>query len=305
MIAIKRANGTVIWLDAVISFSEQYTTNVTKHAIGSGASVSDHIIEENSKFSIKGVISGADWNNGPTFGLSPLTATLGNDIPATVMEEIGETQSVNLPPASDFIKIEQSAKNPILSLLPESLRQFVSQDDTPPNIVLPEPSGMTNIHAIKETLIQINRGFLQTVDGKVRKIKEEVSLIEFDHNWNFIKAFPNCICTGVSFDLDADSGDAIYPTLEFEQVRWAGIRETVVPQSILNAIAAQEEKGRQQAVASGEGELEDVTENPVEVDSGEPRAMTKKARDGIYEFASNIFNPKDVVEAGALLRQIK
>ena len=48
-IAILRENTDLIWFDAVLKFGEQYNTSVTKHRVESGASISDHIIEENSK----------------------------------------------------------------------------------------------------------------------------------------------------------------------------------------------------------------------------------------------------------------
>lgn len=248
MIAIKRKNGTVIWLDAVLSFNEDYTSSVTKHKVGSGSTISDHVIEENAQFSIDGVVSGVEWSNGPTYGLSNINAVTDiGEVPQITLDSIEALQSVNLPANASHVSIVQGLQNPIIKLLPESLRQFVDQNTTPPEIVMGEASVGDNLEAIKSTLIQLNRGFPRTTEGRVILEKEEVAILRFDYDWTPLTPILNCICTGLQFSEDANTGDAIYPKMRFEQVRYAGIETAVVPEFVVKNM------GKKQGVeASGE-----------------------------------------------------
>lgn len=55
-----------VYFDAVTIFNREYSGKVTEHPIDVGASISDHFISNNPKFTINGVISSVDFSNIPS-----------------------------------------------------------------------------------------------------------------------------------------------------------------------------------------------------------------------------------------------
>lgn len=227
MIAIKRPNGDLIWLDAVLSFQESYSSSVTKHQIESGSSISDHTIRNNPTFSLSGVVSAVEFNGGPNaievFGRTPDWLGVGVDFGA------------DFEPG--YVHIGTALSNPLMKLLPDSLRQYIGSDSTP-NVEMGISVGGTSLKEIKDVLVAMNRGF--TKYDEKRKIYyndiELLTLVEFDSSMNFVQGFYNCICTGVTFTQDPESGDAIYPQMSFEGVRFVQLTKTVLPASVVNSL---------------------------------------------------------------------
>ena len=294
-IAIKRDNGTVIWLDAVLSFRETYSGSVTKHPIESGANISDHIIEDNASFSIEGVVSGVEWHNGPVHGgasenNSPEEGGFFDieDIPEATISALGMQDSVNLPQNVGFVSISKQKSNPLISLLPDSIRQFLDQNDTPPTVTMGVVTEFNNIDATKQALIDLNRGFVSGQNSN--RIKESVTIVEFDADWRILKSYENCVCIGVDFKEDSSTGEAIYPSLTFEQVRWVNVSTTTLPENVAVAMQAKasdlEDKGKQEPKATGESSGEEEKPNPKEepVAVKEKRSLLKQGADAVKDF---------------------
>lgn len=246
MIAIKRQNGDLIWLDAVLSFQESYSSSVTKHQIESGSNISDHIIEENPKFSLNGVISGVEFNGGPTF----------LDSPQDTLDSLKVTSQINAELGSGFVSIGSSYSNPIIKLLPDSLRQFIG-NDSPPEVIMGESLSFETLQELKTILINLNRGF-QKYNDKTKKYyieKELLTVVEFNNQYSIENSITNCVCTGISFSQDPETGDAIYPQMTFEKVRYVSLVSTTLPQEVADAIknssAEKSQKGKQQAKSEG------------------------------------------------------
>lgn len=66
--AIGLEDGTLIWIDAVTSFTETLSAQVSSHPISAGAKVTDHRIRENTEIQVSGVWSDADFNNNRPLG---------------------------------------------------------------------------------------------------------------------------------------------------------------------------------------------------------------------------------------------
>lgn len=236
-IAILRENTDLIWLDAVLQFSEQYTTSVTKHRIESGASITDHVIEENPTFNVSGVVSGVDFGaTKPIIGDSKDVGEIGAELNSEEVERV---------------KISTSKQSTLIKLLPDSLRQFLTSDTPPVVIMQPDrPLEADILISLKKTLIEINRGTNVLVNKRVVNKKELVTLVEFDQNGKIINSYKNCVMTSLSFKEDADSGYALYPEMSFEQVRFVQLISTTIPKNVAPSVktkkADKDDKGVQQ-----------------------------------------------------------
>ena len=264
-IAILRENTDLIWFDAVLKFGEQYNTSVTKHRVESGASISDHVIEENPTFSISGVASGVD------FGVSkPVLGDGADEVGAKLNAEV-------IAP----VVISTSKQSAVIKLLPESVRQFLT-NDVPPSVTMQQgrPIDADILVSLKKTLIEINRGVNILVNKRVVNKKELVTIVEFDQNGKIINSYKNCVMTSLSFNETPDSGYALYPEMSFEQVRFVQLISTTIPKNVSSSVrtarAERSDKGVQQGdsrEASGEnseaGEDGDVpaSEKPIDLRS--------------------------------------
>ena len=222
MIAIKLEFGDVIWMDAVLSFSESYSSSVTKHQIESGSSISDHIIEENAKFNLSGVVSNIDFNKTFDFTRIPVDAISDS------------TNITNLEFQPSLLTIGSPLSNPLIKLLPDSVRQFIG-GDSPASVEMGVtlPGKTTDV---EEVLKSIVNGFVEVrQDRKVIKRKQLVSVLEFNSDFTVKNSFDNCVCTSLSLNQDPDSGDAIYPQMSFEQVRFVELVATTFPTGLVSS----------------------------------------------------------------------
>lgn len=246
MIAIKRNNGDLVWLDAVLSFQESYSSSVTKHQIESGTNISDHVIEDNAKFALNGVVSGIEFNGGNVF----------LNVPQESLDAIGATSQINASIQSGPVSIGSSFSNPLIKLLPDSVRQFIG-NDSPPSVTMGQSFTPDNIKDIKEILINMNKGFPRYDDKTKKSVldKELLTLVEFDIDYSIIQLIDSCVCTGVNFQQDPESGDAIYPQMSFERVRFVPVVTTTLPQNVADAVknsaSSKSQKGKQQPKGSG------------------------------------------------------
>jgi hypothetical protein len=241
MIALKLESGDVVWMDAVLSFSESYSSSVTKHQIESGSSISDHIIQDNAKFSVSGIITNVDFNR--TFDFS--------SIPTDSVNSGGfEVNMLSRQPTQTEIKT--SLTNPLVKLLPDSVMQFVGSD-SPPEVLMGDTTIGSDVITSEDTLKGMVNGFREVdARGNIRQVREMVTIIEYDLDFSVRNFFDNCVCTSLSFSQDPESGDAIYPQMSFEQVRFVELMKTTFPTNrissdVKNKGSEKAQKGNQPA----------------------------------------------------------
>jgi hypothetical protein len=222
-IAIRRFNGDILWFDAVEGFGEQYQGQTSKHPLGSGAFVTDHYVIENPRFSLKAVLSDADFNlDRPQ--LSATTEEYEGWQSVTTKK-----QYVNNTPVSSPVSIN-SSKNTFKSFLPESISQFASTSI--PEVVVTEQPKVRSAQAIKMQMVAM------------QEQKEVFTLVDFNDSY-IRKSWVNCIFTALSFNEDADTGEGVFPLMEIEQITFAEVKAIKV--RIKNQTS---NKGRQQTDAS-------------------------------------------------------
>jgi hypothetical protein len=217
-IALKRANGDILWFDAVTNFGESYSSTVTKHPIASGGFVSDHIIVDNNVYQISGVLSDADFNlNRPV----EYKSTGAGDGSGT------RKQYVNNTTTEPSVVINDSGVKQFG--LPEIVARF-RQDVIPSVEVVPQSKDKL-AEAVKNDLIAMRNG------------KELFTILEFEGSVLVGSPIENCVFTSLSFKADANTGYGLFPEMTIEQVTFTNVESVKV-----QIKTAQQNKGRQTAV---------------------------------------------------------
>lgn len=200
-IAILKANGDLIWFDAITTFSERYAGNLTAHPLERGGIVNDHVTIENIEITLNGIISDADFN----LDRPVITDDDGRDW------KINNKEFVNNSPVLSTVQIGYT---PGLSrFLPESASQFITPDDPVVTVVdAPRPKFAV---LIKDELTAIQRN------------AENFSLVDFQDGriWRVID---NCVLTSLDFTETPDSGDAVYPLMTIKVARYATTKAVVI-----------------------------------------------------------------------------
>lgn len=250
-IALRRQNGDILWFDAVEGFDEVLTSTVSKHPIATGAFVSDHITKDNLKFTLRGILSDADFNyNRPQmsdYNSSLASMSLAQE---TVLFPSVDKQYVNNTPTAAPVSIN-SNKNTFKKFLPESISQYTTTEV--PEVVVTEQPKVKSASAVRMDLIQM------------RDDKELFTIVDFETNL-VRRSWSNCVFTSLSFSENADGGDAqaLFPVMEIEQVTFTDIEGVRIKVRSKN-------KGRQQG---------DKTSRPADAkgeDTGGPTELSKKS----------------------------
>lgn len=204
-IAVLRANGDLIWFDAILQFSEKYTGQVSSHPLESGNVISDHTIINNLVMTLSGIISDADFN---------MTRPTLTDSDAENWG-ISNKQFVNNSPVGDAVVIKY--KPGINEYLPDSIAQFI----TPASPVVEVPIYDRPMAAlgIKDRLTFMQRS------------AETFSLVDF-HGDKIWRVLDNCVLTSLDFTEVAEAGEALFPNMTIEQCRFATTLMTKIPKVV-------------------------------------------------------------------------
>lgn len=196
--AIRRGNGDVLYFDAITNVEETYTAQVTKHPIASGAFISDHTIMDNKKFSLKAILSDADFNlNRPSEeGWQSVTTK----------QFVNDTQT-DIP-----VKITSEGAK-WRSFLPEVVSQFTAS--TIPTVTVTPQTKVKTAHAVRFDLIDMFEK------------KEPFTLVEYNTNL-VARSWSNVVFTNLSFAEDADTGMGLFPNMQMEEVRYTNVENVLI-----------------------------------------------------------------------------
>lgn len=201
-IAILRANGDLIWFDAISQFSERYTGTLSAHPLEKGNVVNDHTTINNIEINLSGIISDADFN---------LTRPSITDDDA-LNWKINNKQFVNNSPVDTTVSIEY--KPGLNQFLPESIAQFITPAQ--PVVIVPDYDRPKFAARIKDELTQMQR------------TAENFSLVDFQ-NGRIWRVIDNCVMVSLDFTETPESGDAIYPVMAVHVARYVDTRSVKIP----------------------------------------------------------------------------
>lgn len=216
-IAIRRDNGDILWFDAIEGFDEVLSSTVTKHPVATGGFIADHVTKDNPRFTLRGILSDADFN----FNRPQLTT---DDTAYIGWQSVTSKQFVNNTPTNSPVSINSNV-NVFKSFLPESIAQFGTTSI--PQVVVTEQPKVKSASAVRLDLVRI------------REEKEIFMLVDFEDNL-IRRSWPNCVLTSLSFSETPDGGDAraLFPVMEIEQVNFTTVENVKVKVKAVN-------KGRQ------------------------------------------------------------
>lgn len=226
MYALRRANGDVLYFDAVTAIEEMYTSTVTKHPIATGAFVSDHTIRDNKKFTLSAVLSDADFNlDRPSLtGNSTANAiqTVDEDgFPVTGTTAVTSNnytvnnakQYQNNTPTTTTVEIDTGTTGSWEQFLPETISQFTKNNI--PVVTVTQQSKAKTALAVRDELIFMWEN------------KEAFSLLEYENN--IVKrSWDNVLFTKLSFAQDADTGLGLFPNMSLERVVYTDIEKVPI-----------------------------------------------------------------------------
>ncbi|QYW06630.1 hypothetical protein uav_099 [Pseudomonas phage UAVern] len=196
--AIRRNNGDVLYFDAITNVEEQYNAQITKHPLASGAYISDHTITDNKKFTLRAVLSDADFNlNRPS---------------EEGWKSVSDKQFVNNTETQVPVKITNTGAK-WRSFLPEVVSQFTAS--TIPTVVVTPQSKVKTAHAVRFDLIDMFEK------------KESFTLVEYNSNL-VSRSWPNISFCSLSFAEDADSGEGLYPNMQMEQATYTNVENVLI-----------------------------------------------------------------------------
>lgn len=259
--AIRRNNGDVLYFDAITDITEKYAAQITKHPLASGSLISDHTIVDNKKFSLKAVLSDADFNyNRPSQDYNTTVNSIGLQQGTVSFPTGGQKQFVNDTETRVPVVITNGGAK-WRSFLPEVVAQFTAST-IPTVTVLPQEKVKT-ARAVKQTLIDMLHA------------KESFTLVEY--NSNFIaNQWPNVVMVGLTFTENAETGDGLFPNMEMEEATYTSVKNVKIKMTVTN-------KGRQV------GEKTKAPEEKGDDAQNEPTANAKKTSGSHARNAANIF----------------
>lgn len=226
-VAIKRKNNDLIFIDAVLQYTRQYSSSVSKNPIENGSSVTDHVTLENTVLTVNGVVSDADFNI---------------DRPLITPDDAQYFEIAN----RNFLNNNPIIGSPIIggpnskpSFIPEIVNQFLN--DNPPTITYVDDEDRGGVLTRISTSIELDL-------LNIYETKEEITLLDFDGD-RIVKAYFNCILTSLNFEESPDSGQALYPRMTFEQITKVSLKTTTIPPNVAAAMkpktAPTDKKGKQ------------------------------------------------------------
>lgn len=213
-----------IYLDAVTRYSHSLSGKVTSFPVDSGANISDHFIVNNPKFTLEGVVSDVDVTG------------MSDKVKVDDRKPVNSKQQPQTPSIA--------AQSTALQYLPSAVKQFLSRG-TP--VVSADLAGQTTIPAVEMLFTELMRGtYYNSADNKWRNKMTPTVLYEMNGT-AFANAHTDLVITDVSFDEDADSGDALRMSISLEKVRFVVIEQTDMPKlaksGVKKKVAKTDKKG--------------------------------------------------------------
>lgn len=221
-------DGGFIHFDSVTVYTENYSGQVTKHAIDGGASVTDHFIRDNSKFTMSAVITGVDISTGSY----------------NLQDEEGN-RPFNTRFAPTATSVNSTDQSVLTKFIPDSIGQFLP--DTEPSVTMDDAraSLLEQIHGLLSELVSGVR-----VNRETGRFENDINLLKlYSYRDGLLnKVTNNIVLTSIQFKEDPNTGYALYCDMTFEQVSFATLKLAEIPTDVSEAVkpkaAAKKSEGK-------------------------------------------------------------
>lgn len=209
-------DGGFIYCDAVTSYSQNYSGQITKHPIDSGGNVTDHYIKNNPIFTIGAVITGVDISTG-----------------TYLIQDLAGNSPYNSNEAPNAVSVNSTDQSVLKKFIPDSIGQFLS--DSQPEVVV-DSRRADLIEQIRQALIDLTAGVVfNEKTGQFDPSIQLVRLFEYD-NTLLRKVINNLVMTKITFKEDPNTGYGLYCDITFEQVTFAFLKKTAIPKDVQDSL---------------------------------------------------------------------
>lgn len=239
--------GGFVYLDAVTLYTQDHSGKLTSHPIDVGSNVTDHFYKNNARYKIGAVISGLDISTG-----SYLVQNNNGDL----------AYNSNFPP--NPVSVNSTDSSVLRKFLPDSLGQFLS-DSTPDVVVDAARTDLTE--QIRDALISLTSGVvLDQTTGRYNPNIQLIDLYEYD-GYKLTRVINRLVMTNVTFRETPDTGYALYCDFSFEQVTFASLKKTQIPQDVQSSLkkkaSPKSSKGKQDSTVQDTSSNEKVDVDPL------------------------------------------
>ena len=232
--------GGLIYCDAVTSYTQNYSGQISKHPIDNGGLVTDHYIRSNPIFTIGAVITGVDISTG-----------------TYLIQDLDGNSPYNSNQAPNAVSVNSTDQSVLKKFIPDSIGQFLS-DSTPEVIVDTRRADL--LEQIRQALIDLTAGVV--FNDKTGNFDPSIQLVRlFEYDSTLLrKVINNLVMTKITFKEDQNTGYGLYCDITFEQVTFAFLKKTVIPKDVQDSLkkkaSSKASKGKQdstpQDVGTGE-----------------------------------------------------
>lgn len=203
-----------IYFDVVTSYKKSLAGKVTSHPIEAGASISDHFISENQKFSISGVITSVDFSSIPGM----LKITDPDDF---------DKINANVRPQAVMVS---SGITSLAQFLPDVVTQFLG--NTLPSVVV-DPTPRINYKQQIESFMKDLLTGLYYNEGRGKWENRMTLATLFDIEGNTaVNPIDNLVVTSFSVNEDADTGDSLEFDMSLEKVMFVTLEKAEAPKAL-------------------------------------------------------------------------
>ncbi|QGH72567.1 MAG: hypothetical protein [Myoviridae sp. ctThM1] len=219
----------MLFFDAVTIYTQNYSGQVSKHPVDGGSPITDHFIKQNPVFTLSGVFSSDD--------ISTNTGLISDG---------NGTFPYNTRIAPTPVSIQSTDKSILKKFIPDSLGQFLP--DTTPEVTM--DTARTDLtDQIRQALTNLLNGV--KYNEKAAQFDSFIQLVElYEYTNQFLKRIiPRLVITNLVFREDANTGNALFCDITFEQVTFAYLKKTTIPKDVVSSLKSKssekQNKGKQ------------------------------------------------------------
>ena len=197
-LALLFQDDSVMYIDAVENYTKSYNSSLSNHPIDGSAVITDHVTKDNPSFSLKGVISAADFHTTYTRHQELLDENINTEF----------DQPVN--------GVQITNPSTVLDYLPGSIQQFLTSTNTAE--VTSDPFRGFSHQVARERL------------DRAWKKSEIITILDYDYDITTgrsvsVRRIENCLIQNYTDNEDVSTGDAFEFTISFQKVRFAYLKE--------------------------------------------------------------------------------
>lgn len=222
-------NAGFIYLDAVMSWTQNYSGQVTNHPVDGGGNISDHFIRDNPKFTLSGVISSIDLSVNSWL----------------IADPVDQSTPLNVRVAPASVNVQSTDLSILNRFIPNSLGQFI-----PDNLPIVESdsgrdAGQQIVESVKDALIRLvysGKTYNETTK-QFDSIVNTVTLYEYggQSGTSIVRAWPEfptekLVVTNVVFREDVNTGQGLYCDISFEQVEFVSLQKVEIPKRVVSSL---------------------------------------------------------------------